>query len=62
MYAVQYGNRSLAADTMAAMVAGKGLAACASYQSCRANGRSSVNIARKIEQLKTLSSNGILAA
>jgi len=47
---------------MAAMVAGKGLAACASCQSCRANGRSSVNIARKIEQLKTLSSNGILAA
>jgi len=47
---------------MAAMVAGKGLAACGSCQSCRAICRNSVNIARKIEQLKTLSSNGTLAA
>jgi uncharacterized protein len=61
MYAVQYSNRSLAADTMAAIVSGKGLAACEGCESCQATCRNSVNIARKIEHLRTLSSSGILS-
>ncbi len=55
MYAVQYSNASLAADTMAAIVAGRGLAACADCESCQANCRNSVNIAAKIQHLKQIS-------
>jgi uncharacterized protein len=54
MYAVQYSNRELAAMTLAAIADGKGLAACGNCESCRARCRNSVNIARKIEQLKEL--------
>lgn len=59
MYAVQYSNLSLAAETMAAITCGKGLTACAGCESCRAVCRNSVNIARKIEHLKALSLNGV---
>jgi len=62
MYAVQYSNHSLAAVTMAAIASGKGLAACEGCESCRATCRNSVNIARKIEHLKALSSSGVLKA
>ncbi len=61
MYAVQYSNHSLAADTMAGIVSGKGLAACNGCESCQATCRNSVNIARKIEHLKALSSSGVLS-
>jgi predicted aldo/keto reductase-like oxidoreductase len=60
MYAVQYSNHSLAAETMAAIASGKGLAACGRCESCRATCRNSVNIATKIEHLKALSSAGVL--
>ena len=62
MYAVQYSNQWLAAETMAAITTGKGLAACDGCESCRATCRNTVNIARKIEHLKALSSSGVLNA
>lgn len=61
MYAVQYSNRSLAGDTLAAVAAGKGLDACSGCESCQASCRNSVNIARKIEQLKQFSAGGVLS-
>ena len=61
MYAVQYSNRWSAANTMAAIAAGKGLSACGDCESCRAKCRNSVNIARKIEHLKELSAAGSLS-
>ena len=61
MYAVQYSNHSLAAETMATIATGKGLAACQDCESCRATCRNSVNIARKIEHLKELSTSGVLS-
>ena len=60
MYAVQYSNLPLAAETMAAIACGKGLTACSDCESCRAVCRNSVNIARKIEHLKALSWDGVL--
>jgi uncharacterized protein len=62
MYAVQYSNHSLAAETMAAIASGKGLAACDGCESCRVTCRNSVDIAAKIEHLKALSSRGVLKA
>ncbi len=58
MYAVQYSNHALAAETMAAIPSGRGLAACDSCESCRAKCRNSVSIAWKIQHLKELSSTG----
>jgi predicted aldo/keto reductase-like oxidoreductase len=58
MYAVQYSNHWLAAETMAAIATGKGLAACHGCESCRATCRNSVNIARKIQHLKEISASG----
>lgn len=60
MYAVQYSNRPLAGDTLAAIAAGKGLDACSGCESCQAMCRNSVNIGRKIEQLKQISAAGVL--
>ena len=60
MYAVQYSNHGLAADTMAAIATGKGLAACDRCESCQATCRNSVNIARKIQNLKEISASGAL--
>jgi predicted aldo/keto reductase-like oxidoreductase len=60
MYAVQYSQHGLAAETMAAIASGKGLAACDSCKSCAAKCRNSVNIAWKIQNLKNLSSTGSL--
>ena len=62
MYAVQYSNRLLAAETMAAIAGGKGLIACESCESCRATCRNSVNIAGKIQHLKAISAAGSLNA
>jgi len=62
MYAVQYGNYALAEETLASIARGKGLAACKDCESCRATCRNSVNIAMKIEHLKTLTANRVLAA
>jgi succinate dehydrogenase/fumarate reductase-like Fe-S protein len=62
MYAVQYGNYSLAADTLGALTHDRGLDACQACATCRATCRNSVNIARKIEHLKALSLAGRLNA
>ena len=62
MYAVQYSNYELAAETMRAIAASKSLGACGNCQSCRAVCRNSVNIAMKIGHLKTLRWNGTLPA
>jgi aryl-alcohol dehydrogenase-like predicted oxidoreductase len=62
MYAVQYANYSLAAQTMTAISNGKGLAACGDCEACAAKCRNSVNIAMKIRHLKEISSIGRLSA
>lgn len=54
MYAVQYRNASLARRTVAALESGEGLNACRRCDSCTAKCRNTVQIARKISQLKTL--------
>jgi len=62
MYAAQYANHVLAAQTLAAIPAGKGLAACDGCESCRAQCRNSVNIAMKIRSLKEIASIGRMTA
>ncbi len=62
MYAVQYANHELAAATMAALPAGKGLNACGECSTCVANCRNSVNIAMKIKSLKEIASIGRMTA
>jgi hypothetical protein len=58
MYAVQYSNHLLAANTLATMVRGRGLDACGDCDACTAKCRNSVNIAMKIQHLKEISSIG----
>jgi predicted aldo/keto reductase-like oxidoreductase len=60
MYAVQYARPALASDTLASIAPGQGLAACSDCTTCKASCRKSVNIPRKIEQLKELSAKGVL--
>jgi len=54
MYAVQYRNVGMARHVLAKSEPGRGLAACRACASCRAQCRNSVQIARKITQLKEL--------
>ena len=54
MYAVQYRNVSMARHVLAKSESGRGLDACRSCQSCQARCRNTVQIARKIAQLKEL--------
>jgi succinate dehydrogenase/fumarate reductase-like Fe-S protein len=54
MYAVQYRNVSMARHLLAKSEVGQGLDACRSCHSCRAHCRNTVQIARKIAQLKEL--------
>ncbi|MFP5228076.1 MAG: aldo/keto reductase [Acidobacteriota bacterium] len=54
MYAVQYANYALAAQTMGSIAAGKGLSACVGCDSCLATCRNAVNIAMKIQHLKEI--------
>jgi predicted aldo/keto reductase-like oxidoreductase len=54
MYAVQYSNHDLARDTLSGIAAGRGLDACADCTSCRVSCRNSVNIVRKISDLKQI--------
>jgi predicted aldo/keto reductase-like oxidoreductase len=62
MYAVQYSNRQLAADTLATLTRGRGLDACSHCDTCNANCRNSVDIAMKIGHLKNLAAGGVLVA
>jgi uncharacterized protein len=55
MYALQYGNTDIARATLASIPAGKGLEACTSCEACSVSCRNSVNVARKISDLKALS-------
>ena len=54
MYAVQYRNVGMARQLLAKSEPGRGLDACRSCASCAAHCRNTVQIARKIEQLKEL--------
>lgn len=54
MYAVQYRNASMARQLLAKSEPGRGLDACRSCASCQAHCRNTVQIARKIAQLKEL--------
>ena len=54
MYAVQYANKELTLETLATISTGRGLDACTSCASCKAICRNSVNIARKITELKQI--------
>jgi len=54
MYAVQYGNGDMARQVVSEVAPGRGLDACAICDSCLASCRNTVQIGRKIEQLKAL--------
>ena len=54
MYARQYGNSYQARVTLAEVPKGSGLDVCRSCTSCRASCTNTVNIARKISELKTI--------
>jgi uncharacterized protein len=57
MYAVQYRNVGMAREMLASTAPGRGLEACAACESCRVTCRNSVQIGRKIAQLKVLPVN-----
>jgi len=61
MYAVQYGNTGMAREILASVATGLGLDACADCASCVAACRNSVQIGRKIAQLKSLARKGELS-
>ncbi len=54
MYAVQYRNSEMARITLAELPVGRGLDACRTCASCAASCRKTVQIGRKISQLRTL--------
>jgi predicted aldo/keto reductase-like oxidoreductase len=54
MYAVQYRNAALARDTIAGIASGRGLDACHDCESCSLACRNTVQIGKKIAQLKSL--------
>ncbi|HEX8926111.1 MAG TPA: aldo/keto reductase [Terriglobales bacterium] len=62
MYAVQYSNHAHAQQTLATISSGRGLDACGDCTSCKASCRNTVNIARKINDLKQIVSAGVLRA
>ena len=62
MYALQYGNTDIARTTLAGIPAGKGLEACRSCDSCSVACRNSVQVARKIGELKALTRGTLLSA
>ena len=59
MYGLQYRDAELANYTLASIAAGKGLEACANCESCQASCSKTVNIARKIAQLKAFPLPGL---
>jgi len=54
MYAVQYKNVELARETLASAAAGRGLADCGACESCLVTCRNTVQVGRKISQLRAL--------
>lgn len=61
MYAVQYKNLALARQTLASAPPGRGLDACGACESCLATCRNTVQIGRKVAQLKALQVSRLLA-
>jgi aryl-alcohol dehydrogenase-like predicted oxidoreductase len=61
MYAVQYRNAGLARTTLASTLPGHGLDACGGCQSCPVTCRNTVQIARKIAELKNLTVGQVAA-
>jgi hypothetical protein len=57
MYAVQYGNKGMAREMLASVASGRGLDACDGCESCVVACRNSVQVGRKIVQLKSLARN-----
>jgi len=62
MYAVQYGNRDMARTLLAGIATGQGLEACRSCDACSVACRNSVQVARKIGELKALTRGTALYA
>jgi predicted aldo/keto reductase-like oxidoreductase len=61
MYAVQYRNSGVARDMLASVAPGRGLEACRACESCPVTCRNTVQIGRKIAQLKALPLGQLLA-
>ncbi|MGB8064474.1 MAG: aldo/keto reductase [Candidatus Sulfotelmatobacter sp.] len=61
MYAVQYRNVGMAREMLASTAPGRGLEACSACESCLVTCRNTVQIARKIVQLKALPVSQMLA-
>ena len=57
MYAVQYRNTGMAREMLASVASGRGLDACDGCESCVVACRNSVQVGRKIAQLKWLARN-----
>lgn len=62
MYAVQYGNTDMARTLLAGIPGGQGLEACRSCDACSVACRNSVQVARKIGELKALTRGTALYA
>ncbi len=62
MYAVQYRNSDMARTLLAGIPAGHGLEACGSCDACSVSCPNSVQVARKIADLKALTSGTALYA
>jgi uncharacterized protein len=60
MYAVQYRNLGMAREMLASAAAGRGLEACGACESCLVTCRNTVQIGRKIAQLKAQSARLLL--
>lgn len=61
MYAVQYRNLELARDTISGIAAGRGLDACQGCEQCKLACRNTVQIGKKIAQLRTMASRQFVA-
>lgn len=61
MYAVQYGNVGMAREMLMSAAPGRGLEACDACESCLVTCRNTVQIGRKIAQLRTLQVSQLLA-
>ena len=61
MYAVQYRNIGMAREMLASAAPGRGLEACGACESCLVTCRNTVQIGRKIAQLKALPVSQLLA-
>jgi uncharacterized protein len=60
MYAVQYRNTGMAREMLASAAPGRGLEACGACESCPVTCRNTVQIGRKIAQLKARSAGQLL--